>query len=451
MYRVLKPTGSFYLHCDYHADSYIQVYILDKIFGKQNLKNQIIWNYKSGGASKNYFARKHDTIFFYTKSNKYTFNNIKEKSYMREKSGKNPKQTYYADNKGSYTIVNVKDVWHDIGMLATSAIERLGYPTQKPEALIERIIKASSNKGDVVLDCMSGGGTTIAVANKLGRKWVGIDQSVQAIAVSENRLNRQAGMLDTGKQLDFYSEPFLVKLQKYDYDVLRYSNAFEFEHFIVDKVNAKRNAKQVGDMGIDGIAHDKIPLQIKRSDNIGRNVIDNFLSACKRYDTNLFNRQLKDNKSIGRIFAFSFGSGAYKEVARLKIENKINIELIKISDIVQMAKKPKLKITVNKLSNDKNGVEFEFIASVQEPETLEFFSWDFNLKTNIKNKPMFKASILIDKKGYQKKILNAGTYQIACRALDKSGFKSIEIVKIKINGGIQITDKFTDNKKCLTV
>ena len=189
MHRVLKHTGSFYLHCDWHASHYLKI-MLDEVFGMDNFQNEIVWVYKSGGASSKRWGRKHDTIFFYTKSNDYVFNASKEKSYMGlNYSTGNKNVTLYDDNdgKGPYTLVNAKD-WWEIGMLSTVSKERLDYPTQKPEILLEKIINASSNENDIVFDAFCGSGTAIAVAHKLNRKWIGIDISSTAIELVKQRL-----------------------------------------------------------------------------------------------------------------------------------------------------------------------------------------------------------------------------------------------------------------------
>jgi DNA modification methylase len=186
LHRILKSTGSFYLHCDWHANTYIKI-MLDKIFGEENFQNEIIWFYKTGGVAKDRFARKHDTIYFYTKSNKYTFNPQKEKSYLYHKYGfKNIE--IKQDELGYYREVYCRDVW-DISALRGIQLEKMGYPTQKPEALLERIIKASSNEGDVVLDAFCGSGTALVVAQKLNRYWIGIDISPSAITLAKKRLN----------------------------------------------------------------------------------------------------------------------------------------------------------------------------------------------------------------------------------------------------------------------
>ena len=174
MRRVLKPTGSLYLHCDPTASHYLKE-LMDAVFGRKNFKNEIIWGYQTGGASKRWFSRKHDTIFFYSKTNRYAFfsENVRvprsEKSLFR---ARNPKG---ARISSSDVTKLAPDVWTDIPALNPMACERTDYPTQKPLALYERIILASSNKGDVVLDPFAGCATTCVAAERLGRQWVGID------------------------------------------------------------------------------------------------------------------------------------------------------------------------------------------------------------------------------------------------------------------------------------
>lgn len=187
MREMLSEKGSIYVHIDWHIGAYVRV-ILDDIFGKANFVNEIIWCYKSGGAGDNGFAKKHDTILFYRKHDTFTFNPEKEKSYMGiGYSTGNPNVVLYDDNdgKGPYTLVKAKDWWPDIGMIATSK-GRL-YATQKPEALLERVIKASSNEGDLVCDFFGGSGTTAAVAERLGRRWITCDIGKPASLVMRKR------------------------------------------------------------------------------------------------------------------------------------------------------------------------------------------------------------------------------------------------------------------------
>ena len=183
--RVLKETGSVYLHCDPAASHYLKL-LLDAIFGAENFRNEIVWFYKTGGASHRHFARKHDLIFFYSKSEQYIFHALKEKSYMMHRYGFK-KSEFLRDEHGEYTWVYMKDVW-DLPALGAADGQRLGYPTQKPEALLERIIRASSDEGGIVLDPFCGSGTTLAVAQRLGRGWVGIESHYLGIAYQRYRL-----------------------------------------------------------------------------------------------------------------------------------------------------------------------------------------------------------------------------------------------------------------------
>jgi len=191
MKRLLKKAGSIYVHCDHHAGHYIKAE-MDKIFGYDLFVNEVLWCYKSGGASpKRYFSRKHDTLLFYGRGESYSFYPQQEKSYNR---GFKPYRfagvQEYQDEVGWYTIVGMKDYW-EIDMVGRTSSERIGYPTQKPEKLLERVIAASSEKGAVVADFFCGGGTTAAVAQRLGRRWIACDQSRVAVAITADRLTRQ--------------------------------------------------------------------------------------------------------------------------------------------------------------------------------------------------------------------------------------------------------------------
>ena len=191
MQRILKPAGSIYLHCDPTASHYLKL-LMDGIFGKDRFRNEIIWSYRTGGVSKNYFARKHDVLFYYSGGS--IFNMQTEKSYTKSKNRKSGlvnygagKAMFYEGDNGIYNLVSMRDVW-EIPYLNSQAKERLGYPTQKPLALLDRIIKASSNPGDMVLDPFCGCATALVAANRLGRQWAGIDLSALAIKLVKQRI-----------------------------------------------------------------------------------------------------------------------------------------------------------------------------------------------------------------------------------------------------------------------
>ena len=186
--EVLADDGSIYVHMDPKMSHYVRA-ILDEVFGKNSFVNEIIWSYKSGGASRRYFARKHDNILFYAKTPRYIFHPQEEKSYNRNYKPYNFKGVpEYQDEHGLwYTMVNMKDVWN-IDMVGRSSGERIDYPTQKPEALLARIIEASTDPGDLVMDFFGGSGTTMAVAEKLGRRWITCDLGKLSYLTMQKRL-----------------------------------------------------------------------------------------------------------------------------------------------------------------------------------------------------------------------------------------------------------------------
>ena len=434
MCRILKSTGSIFLHCDWHADAYIRVEILDKIFGMNNFRNEIVWCYRGGGSPKKDFGRRHDIIFRYSKSEDYVFNaDAVRIPYEAEGLGRKD-DAMWGKHKGTDKIYKpnplgkIPEDWWTINVLNANSPERIGYPTQKPEALLQRIIDCASNEGDIVLDPFVGGGTTIAVADRMNRKWIGIDQSVAAVKVTELRLDRQRGL---------FSAPFTVQLHKYDYDTLRYGNALEFESWIVQQYGGLSNTKQRGDFGLDGKMPDNTPIQVKRSDNIGRNVVDNFFAAVQRSDKKLFDKNVAERKAVGYIIAFSFGKGAVEEVARLKLKEGIIIELVTVEKIIPISKKPTIKVEISELRKDEKGIrEIQFLAFGESEAGIEFYSWNFHYN----HENGFIADVMIDKEGKQiVKFKAGGTYNVAVKVVDNDGLESVEVVKLKVNGTIEWT------------
>ena len=247
LYRVLKRTGSIYLHCDPTASHYLKL-LMDTVFNVKNFQNEIVWGYKTQGASKKRFARKHDTILFYSKSQEWKFNTQYEKSFMMHKYGFKGSDFKIDPETGQqYNIVIAKDIWN-IPALQSATSEKLGYPTQKPEELLDRIIKASSDEEDTVLDPFCGCGTTISVAERLNRRWIGIDITHLAIALMNHRLN------DTfGSELSPYKiigEPKDLK----GAEALAEENRYQFEWWALRLVDAfpAQDKKKGPDTGIDG-------------------------------------------------------------------------------------------------------------------------------------------------------------------------------------------------------
>ena len=206
MKRILKDTGSIYLHCDTTMSHYLKL-VMDAVFRKSNFRNEIVWCYQIGARSKKQFGRKHDAILFYSKSKNYVFDSdavriARQKTHMKvetdsegrtwqvKKDAKSGKVYRYPTDLG----VLCPDWWVGIQQLNRNQKERTGYPTQKPLALLDRIIKASSNKGDVVFDPFCGCATTLVTADRLQRDWIGIDISEKAAELVVERIEADQGL-----------------------------------------------------------------------------------------------------------------------------------------------------------------------------------------------------------------------------------------------------------------
>ncbi|OGY21940.1 MAG: hypothetical protein A2126_01025 [Candidatus Woykebacteria bacterium GWB1_45_5] len=265
MRRVLKKTGSIYVHCDWHASHYIKTE-MDKIFGYDMFKNEIIWWYRKWSSSNNRFLRNYDAILFYSKSEENIFNvqytelaestkkRFSGKTQVWADEARTRKITIDVESKGAY----MPDVW-SINYLPGASSEKIGYPTQKPEALLERIIKASSNDGEVVADFFCGGGTTLAVAQKLKRKFIGCDSSRVAISVTLDRLVKLGEEMSGVKSnISLDGKPFQFGLQMegtvekvpnievwylgvYPVEKFQNSEQEEFNDFVLTAYGASKN------------------------------------------------------------------------------------------------------------------------------------------------------------------------------------------------------------------
>ena len=263
MRRVLKDTGSLYLHCDPTASHYLKV-ILDNVFKNRNFRNEIVWCYAPAGRGQKFgFHRKHDVILFYGKSETGIFNRpygkMDEKtrrtychvdSNGREyKKAQNGRRSYLDEQQGR----PMPDWWTDIHSFgtATQSRERTGYPTQKPLALLERIIEASSNKRSLVLDPFCGCGTTLHAAEKKERNWIGIDISKFSVGLVSNRLKVHPAVKRCG--IDIHGSPLDIAEAR----ALADKDPFEFEKWVCGEIGAnamfKRKDAKGPDRGVDGV------------------------------------------------------------------------------------------------------------------------------------------------------------------------------------------------------
>ncbi|MEA5556510.1 DNA methyltransferase [Nodularia spumigena] len=374
IHRVLKPTGSFYLHCDPSASHYLKL-VLDAVFCSQggDFLNEVIWCYGSGGASKYHFSKKHDVILYYCKSNnKFIFN----VDLVRE--------PYSSPEKVEHKIINGKAYqrkhelgripfdWWQIPILTNTSKERLGYPTQKPEALLERIIKASSNENDVILDAYCGCGTTVAVSQRLERQWIGIDITYQSISLILKRLEDSfgSGVLETislhGIPKDM--ESAIALANKADDRTRK-----EFEKWAILTYTNNRaviNSKKGADKGIDGIAYfqgdkdepEKILFQVK-SGKVKSGDIRDLLGTMTLQDAKIgifitletpSREMLKTAKAAGFYQSKYYSSHSFDKIQIVTvkdiIENQERLNIRLTYEVVKSAEKQKeVKVTQTEL------------------------------------------------------------------------------------------------------
>jgi site-specific DNA-methyltransferase (adenine-specific) len=411
--RVLKKTGSFYYHCDWHASHYVKV-MLDQIFGEGNFQCEIVWKRHNARSTGQCWPRIHDSIFFYACGAVFSFHSTQvpaDKAKMphtlvtgpdgqkyqtyeltgpgRTKEGESgkPWRGFDPDSMGRHwanahstmeewaaaglihfpkgggfprrrdaeafapesRMITVGDVWTDINRLNQTAKERLGYPTQKPLALLERIIKASSNRGDIVLDAFCGCGTALVAAENLGRQWIGIDISPTACRVMAKRLRDVCGLAED-EALWRAGRGFVVRDLPWTEERLRAIPPFEFENWAVIALGGIPNKTQVGDMGIDGRIYPVssaprkrgeavgelafmdvwYPIQVKQKDKVGRPDIDAFEAVMARED-----------RTKGFFVAFDYSADALAEIDAFFRRTGKSIIALTVKDILdeQIARK----------------------------------------------------------------------------------------------------------------
>jgi site-specific DNA-methyltransferase (adenine-specific) len=352
MQKVLKPTGSLYLHCDPTASHYIKL-ILDAVFGEENFRNEIIWAYRTGGAGKHWFASKHDTIFFYSKSDECKFKPLKERTYY-DKPFFNPEQDeegrYYADVllrdvlEGEMNIVNEDGKIEVISVkpVLNLSKERLGYPTQKPVGLLEILIRASTEKGDIVLDPFCGCGTTIDASEKLGRNWIGIDITHLAINLIRQRIKARYSKEDIkviGEPTDLEGAKQLAQVDE---------ERYQFQWWALGLIEAIAVDKKKGaDRGIDG------EIYYRTGDKTIRTLVQIKSGGVQVKDIRDFAHVIDREKADYGIFITleeatapmekeAVGEGFIKEpITQAQIPK---LEIITIKDLLE-GKKPKVQQT----------------------------------------------------------------------------------------------------------
>ena len=249
MKPVLRQTGSIYLHCDPTASHYLKL-VMDAVFGKSKFRNEIVWAYRTGGVSKRWFGRKHDIILFYSNSDKYSISIPKERSYNRNNKPYRFKGVEeFKDEKDHwYTMATMRDVW-EINTVGRTSAERLGYPTQKPLALMDRILDASCPSNGVVLDPFCGCGTSVHAAEDRELNWIGVDISRFAVELMRERV-----MSNYPHRLRAQDAITIVGLPENISDArdLARQDPFEFEKWACGRIGSNGMGKRLGARGADG-------------------------------------------------------------------------------------------------------------------------------------------------------------------------------------------------------
>ena len=359
MKRLLKKTGSIYVHLDWHASHYVKQE-MDKIFGYENFRNEIVWCYTGPSRTIRDLAHKHDTILRYSKTDDRVFN-IDAIKIPYSKSFLNRRQ-YIEGSGGIYGGRNEKgknveryeegkvpeDWWNDIpsgGQMSRN--ERIGYPTQKPEKLIERIILASSKGGDVVADFFCGGGTLPATAQRLGRHWIACDQSRVAVAITADRVTRLVEQMP----LEQASKPFTVPDFTVEhwgiYEAKRLSKTppDQFRQFVLRAYGAVPDDSEPGIHGHKGAIPIWVSEPSQKSQVTAQEVVD-FANAIRKTV-----RYQQDNLRDGTMLAWAFRPDAVKAAQQLREQEATDLNFIRL-DMVRIDS-PTFREHVNVLSTDK--------------------------------------------------------------------------------------------------
>jgi len=443
MKRILKKTGSIYVHLDWHASHYVKVE-MDKIFGSDNFRNEIVWHYTSGGLGKNSFGKKHDIILFYTKTGNYFFKQQKYKRFVDKSKGYDTRIEYLKDEESGreYRINIMHDTWTDIGIISPNGFERIGYPTQKPEALLERIIKASTAEGDVVADFFGGGGTTAAVAQKLNRRWITSDQSRIAVSIISDRLSKNAEknivmfpIPDfTVEHCGIYETPKLEKLEER-----------KFREFIVEAYGGKPESVSKNIHG----TRQGVPLYVgdsSRKSAITKEDVAHFASAIFK----------EKHDNFGAMLAWNFDQSAKQAAAILAARENKRIDFVRLNlvrlednefrahitskhsdykDLLSFIQPPEVRIESNRIKSLVYEFDVSESVSLNPNGAIANVQWDFKFKNRFtstegyaflrdKGKPILKVQYIFPK---------AGTQTIACSVQDSEGGEKTEVLTIDVS------------------
>ncbi len=385
MKRLLRKTGSIYVHLDWHSCHYVKQE-LDKIFGYNNFVNEIAWCYEDvGGKAVDYFKRKHDTILCYGKSNLREFNlarkNLSESTIKRygpyfDENGQITYRQLRDSNPGVFRKLKgipdnldlvwldmhngppLNDWWSDISPLKRGFSESIGYPTQKPETLVERIVRAASSEGGVVADFFCGGGTTPAVAQRLGRRWIACDQSRVAVAITADRLAGTVEQMPLESRTIAVPDFTIEHWGTYEAKRLAETPPDQFREFILRAFGAVPDDSQPGIHGHKGA----VPIWVgepAQTSQVTAQDVQDFANAVRRTA-----RYQQDNLRDGIMLAWAFRPDAVQAADRLREQEATDLNFIRL-DLIRVDS-PRFREHVQALSTERADYS-TFLTFVQPP------------------------------------------------------------------------------------
>ena len=457
MKRMLKPTGSIYIHLDWHASHYVKVE-MDKIFGVDNFNNEIVWHYynKMSPVSK-CFPRGHDVILAYIKSREsnFTFNKIEEprenpvKQLKRKFIGGKAINVRNEQGEVQYQIKDTKradDIWRISMLQPADKTERIGYPTQKPEALLDRIILASSNEGDIVADFFCGGGTTPAVAQRFNRRWIACDQSRIAVAITSDRMAKTVEE-KIGKLYpvpDFTVEHWGI----YEAPKLETYTVPEFREFVVKAFGGRPESVSPA---IHGVRHG-VPLYVgepARSSRIGKDDVARFAKAV--YEERRANH--------GVMLAWNFGPDARKAAEILAARENKRIDFVRLSlvrlesdefrehvvnkhrdydSLLSFIQPPEVRVAVRRVKPLTYMFDVSESVSLNKDGMVANVQWDFDYRDGRFTTTQGYTFMRDQKTGRPVLIVEhtfpkAGRHTIACSVQDDQGGERTVVQTIEVN------------------
>jgi len=438
MKRLLKPTGSLFVHLDWHASHYVKVE-MDKIFGYDHLQNEIIWSYRSGGGSKHRYGRKHDTLLWYTKSTDgFVFNADEVRVPYDAIIAESRREMFNESGKVAGSV------W-DISRPPNHSKEWIGYPTQKPEVLLERVVKAHSKPGQVVADFFCGGGTTAAVAQVLNRRWIACDQSRIAVAVAADRLakviERRIGTL-------FHVPDFTVEhWGVYEVPKLEKLPAASFREFVVRAYGGRPESVSPA---IHGVRHG-VPLFVgesSRGSRVGKEEVAKFAKAV--YEERRANH--------GVMLAWNFGPEARKAAEVLAARENVRLDFVRLNlvrlesdefrehvvnkhtdygQLLSFIQPPEVRVAIKRVGRLKYQFDVSESVSLNKDGAIANVQWDFDYRDGrftttegyafLRDKKTGQAVLVVEYEFPRK-----GEHTIACSVQDDQGGERTVVQTIEV-------------------